>query len=295
MRHQDIRIYNRGPKKSNSRTVSCFMMSPRHPRSHRVPYLRQVARMKSTDIVESYRGKKRKVNSNCPLLYFWMYNNQTVDHFINKGLMPVQMRSESPFNKTRYLFQQAWKRYVTVDEEVIQIMNVFKQSLLNYYQSHSGDPTVTLDSFHQFIGLHIRMGYPLADFTEVTTFLYMDDLPVVVNYVRTLNPSYPIFLASDSIAAKRFFSSEFGDRLVFYNTTNSFSSDRLINRVNRNKSFLSRLVLSDMLLLSQSSYLVGTDYSTFSTMASFLGNCQTVYVKKNSTVLCDTCHSVNEK
>lgn len=266
----------------------------RHPKELRRSYLEQVSRMKSTDVMQAYKGKRLKVNSNCPLLYFWVYNNQTVNHFIRKGLMPPRMRNESAFNITRYLFQQAWNRYITVDKEVIRIMNTFKKPLLYYYQNHSGESSVTLDSFHQFIGVHIRMGYPLSDFSEVATYLYMSDLPVVVDYIRTLNPSYPIFLASDSISAKQFFSNEFGDRLVFYNATNRFSSDRLMSKAKHDKSFLNRLVLSDMLLLSQSSYLVGTDYSTFSTMASFLGNCQTTYVRKNNTVLCDTCHAVNE-
>ena len=96
---------------------------------------------------------------------------------------------------------------------------------------------------------------------------------------------------------KEFFTSIYQNRVILYNSKLDYTSDsHMMNKggsVN-NTVFKKKLVMADMILLSESSYLIGTDLSTYSTMAALIGNAQATFAKKNATTLCSTCYAFSD-
>lgn len=277
--------------------VACYLNAlERHPNSNRNKHLSMISQLRRTNIKHAYSSKRVAITGNCPFLYHWLFNNDTTALMVEKGWLPSYLQYSTPFEKTRHLFKELFHGYIEVDKEVKEIKNEYKRKLLNYYSSHSSNTSVNINSFNQYIGIHIRMGHPLSDFPEVFTYLTLSDLPAAVTYINSLDTAYPIFLASDSYAAKVFFFNIFQDRLFFYNATTDYTSDSNVmkNRVVRNMGLKEKLVMVDLLLLSESSYLIGTNFSTFTTMASFLGDADTVYIQKNVSTLCKTCHTIHD-
>lgn len=282
-----------------SNSLECWMMPyERYQNKDRRKFLIAVSDQKTRSFQQLLRNKSDiAVSSNCPLLYYWLHNGNNVDTFMRRGLLPSHMKNASPLEKTRFLFKKAFRDHFVVDSEVLSIKNAYKQQLMDYYCSHDSNVTMNLDSFNQFIAVHLRMGTPLSDFPEEFTYLQLDDLPVVINYIYSLNTSYPIFLATDSMKVKEFFTSIYQNRVILYNSKLDYTSDsHMMNKggsVN-NTVFKKKLAMADMILLSESSYLIGTDLSTYSTMAALIGNAQATFAKKNATILCSTCYAFSD-
>lgn len=281
-------------------TISCWLEpKERFPKKNRDGYLNTIRQMKNTNIEKAYNlNYTVSINSNCPLLYLWLSNEETTQSFINHNLLPQSYKNSPPSAKMRVLVQEAIHRFFIIDPEVERLKQSFKQQLLNYYLQHSSSTGVSLQSFHQYIGVHIRMGHPYSDFTEDFTYLNADDLKVAVDYINQLNSSYPIYLATDSFYAKQYFTNIYHDRLVYYSSPVNYTTDLwMMNNPSSqisNVDFMKKLVMIELLLLAESSYLVGTDLSTYSTMASFIGNATTVFIKKNSPIVCTSCFAISD-
>lgn len=281
-------------------TISCWLEpKERFPNNNRRKYLETIRQMKNTDIEKAYKlNYAVSIDSNCPLLYLWLSNGETTQSFINHNLLPPSYKNSPPSAKMRVLVQEAMHRFFIIDPEVEQLKQSYKQQLLNYYLQHSSSKGVTLQSFNQYIGLHIRMGVPYSDFRDEYTYLRAEDLKVAVNYINQLNSSYPIYLATDSFYAKQYFSSIYHDRLIYYSSPVNYTTDRwVMNNPSAhisNVDFMQKLVMTELLLLAESSFLVGTDLSTYSTMASFMGNATTVFIKKYSLSVCSNCYAISD-
>ena len=284
----------------SKRKIVCWMQSKeRNPKKNIDNYLNRIKQMKNTSIEASFKYNYTVIiDGNCPFLYFWLSNNKTTQSFINHNLLHTSYMYSSPIEKMRILVQIAYHSFFNINPEVNQIKYSYKQQLMEYFIQHSYSKGMNYHSFNQYIGLHIRMGTPYSDFKEVFTYLNPDDLKVAVSYINSLNSSYPIYLATDSFYAKQYFSSIYRDRVVYYSSPVNYTTDTTMMKKQSshisNSDYLEKLVMVDLLLLSESSYLVGTDLSTFSTMASLIGNATTVFIKKSSPVVCTNCYTVHD-
>ena len=218
---------------------------------------------------------------------------------MKRKLLSSDLQNEHPVYKTRYIIQKVTREYFKVNKDVIEMKNNMLKKLVAYYTNNISNITIiTTSTFNQYIALHIRMGFPYSDFPEEYTYLNKEDLKVVVSYINTLDYSLPIFLATDSHFARNYFTDIFRNRVITFNGSIEYTTDKEMMKKlnnNNNSSYYDKMVMSDILVLSQSSFLIGTYESTFSTIASWMGQAKTVYVRKNDKKICYDCYTVHDR
>lgn len=297
-----FKINNNSYSLNNGNSLSCWLKSPHRSHSYqqRQIYLKEIRNFKSSSLTSSYYNNQPIiVNSNCPLLYYWLCNNKTTELFVKRKLLSSDLQNEHPVDKTRYIIQKVTREYFKVNKDVIEMKNNMLKKLVAYYTNNISNITIiTTSTFNQYIALHIRMGFPYSDFPEKYTYLNKEDLKVVVSYINTLDHSLPIFLATDSHFARNYFTDIFRNRVITFNGSIEYTTDKEMMKKlnnNNNSSYYDKMVMSDILVLSQSSFLIGTYESTFSTIASWMGQAKTVYVRKNDKKICYDCYTVHDR
>jgi hypothetical protein len=140
-----------------------------------------------------------------------------------------------------------------------------------------------IDSFQldRCIGVHIRRGdslsHPNQDLYKVSD---NDSFVKCINEEIALNPHLKIFLSTDCLKTQQHFCSLYPDRIV-YNKNKKFNEG---NNYLNPKPYQSDAVI-DFFALSRTYKIIGSNYSSFSVVASQLKNTPIVVAKKNKDVV----------
>jgi hypothetical protein len=131
------------------------------------------------------------------------------------------------------------------------------------------------------IGVHIRRGdslsHPNQDLYKVSD---NDSFVKCINEEIALNPHLKIFLSTDCLKTQQHFCSLYPDRIV-YNKNKKFNEG---NNYLNPKPYQSDAVI-DFFALSRTYKIIGSNYSSFSVVASQLKNTPIVVAKKNKDVV----------